>query len=149
MKQYYWHSFCKISSFASQFPLKVGVFDSWLDEFKWRKKLNWGLPGVRSLENLYGWDFVLSQEQPGYLPKPALNNILSLCILNNLYDFHRIMLLLSGSISVAYNHIIDVLNYPFSQCQQITPLPYTDEWDLFALKFLLCELDLLIPFCSG
>ena len=44
VKWFYCHFVCTISSFASQFPLKVGVLNSWLDEINWRKKLTAGLP---------------------------------------------------------------------------------------------------------
>ena len=37
--------FCTIWAFASQFVLKVGVLNSWLDNINWRKILITGLPG--------------------------------------------------------------------------------------------------------
>ena len=38
---------------SRQLVLKVGVFDSWHDEFNWQKNSIAGRLGVRSLENLY------------------------------------------------------------------------------------------------
>ena len=59
--------FCTIWAFASQFVLKVGVLNSWLDNINWRKILITGLPG-RALSRKPLW----SRQASGVRARPIL-----------------------------------------------------------------------------